>query len=247
MAWGPFWAQAKQHAGLVVGIMTVLCLLSTYPHFFRAKNLIPLQWRPPEVLGFSQILFSAKLTQAKKEKNQSVNYTGKKSLIWILLGQSWRRFQLSCSERFYWLRLLPHHLCSRLSQTDNYLGSVIFFFSLLLQTVSWVHLFPFCSAFRKENFRLLKTDSPVFFPWMYCWVMDFCTSGQPSCAMDAHPTGFLWLREGGGRLGVPLKHGLKAHGKQGVTNFKKNDLNVLHTCSWCKLWCQKWIWQLKKE
>lgn len=126
MTWGPFWAQAKQHAGLVVGIMTVLCLLSTHPRFFRAKNLIPLQWRPPEVLGFSQILFSAKLTQVKKKSICELHR--KKSLIWILLGQSWRRFQLSCSERFYWLRLLPHHLCSRLSQTDNYLGSVIYFF-----------------------------------------------------------------------------------------------------------------------
>lgn len=164
MTWGPFWAQAKQHAGLVVGIMTVLCLLSTYPHLFRAKNLIPLQWRPPEVLGFSQILFSAKLTQAKKEKNQSVNYTGKKSLIWILLGQSWRRFQLSCSERFYWLRLLPHHLCSRLSQTDNYLGSVIFFFPFSFKQLAGCISFLSAQLLEKRISVCWKLIAQVFSP-----------------------------------------------------------------------------------
>lgn len=90
MTWGPFWAQAKQHAGLVVGIMTVLCLLSTYPHLFRAKNLIPLQWRPPEVLGFSQILFSAKLTQAKKRK-KSICELHRKKKAWF--GYSWVRVE----------------------------------------------------------------------------------------------------------------------------------------------------------
>lgn len=163
MTWGPFWAQAKQHAGLVVGIMTVLCLLSTYPHLFRAKNLIPLQWRPPEVLGFSQILFSAKLTQAKKEKNQSVNYTGKKA--WF--GYSWVRVEGAFSCRAQ--RGFIDSGCFRTISAPGYHKLTIiwdqwFFFSLLLQTVSWVHLFPFCSAFRKENFRLLKTDSPGFFP-----------------------------------------------------------------------------------
>lgn len=186
MTWGPFWAQAKQHAGLVVGIMTVLCLLSTYPHFSRAKNLIPLHWRPPEVLGFSQILFSAKLTQAKKEKNQSVNYTGKKSLIWILLGQSWRRFQLSCSERFYWLRLLPHHLCSRLSQTDNYLGSVIFFFPFSFKQLAGCISFLSAQLLEKRISVCWKLIAQVFSldvllsnGFLHIWAAQLCYGCTP--------------------------------------------------------------------
>lgn len=167
MTWGPFWAQAKQRAGLVLGIMTVLPFSALCPWFrhiptkLQRKNLLPLQWRAPEVLGCSQI-FSAKLTQAKK-KNQSANYTGKKKPDLDTPGsESWRRFQLSHSE----VLLTPTASAPSLLQaiTNWQLSGISDFFFLPPPTVSCVHLFPFCSAFRKENFHLLKSDSPGFSP-----------------------------------------------------------------------------------
>ena len=107
-------------------------------------------------MSFSQILSPAKLTS----KNQSVKAYRKKPDLSTPRSQSLIHFQLSHSELFYWLRLPPHQLCFGLSRTNRYLGSASFLPPP--RTVSCAHLFPFCSASRKENFCLLQIDSPVF-------------------------------------------------------------------------------------
>lgn len=108
-------------------------------------------------MSLSQTLSSAKSTQAKISLWK---YTEKKPGLGSPRSWSLTHCQLSHSERFYWLRLLPHHLCFGLSHTDNYLGSASFIFPP--REVNCVQLLPFRSAFRKENFYLLKSDSPVF-------------------------------------------------------------------------------------
>lgn len=98
-----------------------------------------------------------------------------------------------------------------------------------------VSISSFCSAFRKENVWLLIFGIPVSSlgvvlsnGFMHIWAAHQCL----------YSIGLLWLREGGGKPGVPIKHGLKASSWYLISE-EKHDLSVLHICSWCKFQWQK--------
>lgn len=132
--------------------------------------------------------------QINSSRNQSVKAYNGKSWIWVLLGQSLSR---SCHiQRGFTDWWLPRCLLWAVTHCNSYLqpGS----------SAQAVSISSFCSAFRKESVWLLKVDSPVSSLGVVLrnglWTAQLCL-----CSI-----GLLWLREGGQKPGVPIKHGLKA-------------------------------------